>query len=326
MKTATIEKIHEINPIVGADRIELASIQGYQSVIKKGDFQVGDSVIFVQPDSLIPAKEWSAFLFKDKKTHFRTKTVRLKGAISDGIVFPMGILPDGAYDEGQEVSEVLGITHYEKTIPAQLAGFVKSSFPTLLFPKTDSPRLKTEFNMFEESQGIEFVGLLKIDGSSCSVYNKDCVFGVCSRNQELKEDENNSYWKVANKYNLKNVLPDGYAVQYETYGEGIQGNPLGIKGVDGLAFDVYDIITRRYLDFDTQVEFIQGIGMSMPRIVWRGVFNWASIAEMQEYANIQVYDNGKPAEGIVWKPAIEEFSQKSRMRLQYKTINQNYKD
>ena len=38
MKLASIEQIKEITPILGADKIELAKILGWQSIIKKGDF------------------------------------------------------------------------------------------------------------------------------------------------------------------------------------------------------------------------------------------------------------------------------------------------
>ena len=45
-KLASVQVISNLRSIEGADRIELARILGWNVVVKKGDFKVGDKVIF----------------------------------------------------------------------------------------------------------------------------------------------------------------------------------------------------------------------------------------------------------------------------------------
>ena len=86
---ATIQKIKELNPIPNADKIEVATVLGWQVVVGKGQFKVGDLVIYCEIDSVFPPKLEFEFL-KDRK--YRIRTIRLKGQISQGICFPLSIL------------------------------------------------------------------------------------------------------------------------------------------------------------------------------------------------------------------------------------------
>ena len=62
MKLAEVETITELSPIEGADKIELARVQGWQSVVKKGEYKVGDTIIFVPIDTMLEPQPWNAFL------------------------------------------------------------------------------------------------------------------------------------------------------------------------------------------------------------------------------------------------------------------------
>ena len=46
-KLAHVEKIVSIQPIDGADRIEVATVLGWQVVVKKDEFKVGDLCIYI---------------------------------------------------------------------------------------------------------------------------------------------------------------------------------------------------------------------------------------------------------------------------------------
>ena len=70
----------------------------------------------------------------------------------------------------------------------------------------------------------------KLDGTSVTYYKKDGVFGVCSRNLELLESPGNTQWRIARGLGLPEKLPDNFAIQGEIVGEGIQSNPLKLKG------------------------------------------------------------------------------------------------
>jgi hypothetical protein len=66
-KLATIARIEEIKPIVGADNIEHARVRGWWVVVKKKDFKIGDLCVYVETDSIMPdgltvekKEEWRA--------------------------------------------------------------------------------------------------------------------------------------------------------------------------------------------------------------------------------------------------------------------------
>ena len=108
---AHIEEIASLSPIEGADRIEVAQVLGWKVVVKKGEFQVGDKVVYIEIDSKVPASNpYFAFL-QDRK--YKVKTIKLRGQISQGLIVPIDVLPYGVYKIGDNVTEILGITKIE---------------------------------------------------------------------------------------------------------------------------------------------------------------------------------------------------------------------
>ena len=61
-KLATIRQITKIIPIEGADNIELAKIDGWQCIVKKGKFKENDLGIYFEIDSFLPCIEPFLFL------------------------------------------------------------------------------------------------------------------------------------------------------------------------------------------------------------------------------------------------------------------------
>ena len=113
-KLAHVEVIESLSPIIGADKIEVAKVLGWECVIKKGEFNVGDKIIYIEVDSVMPEKPEYEFL-RDRK--FRVRTIKLRGQVSQGLVLP---LPNDSYlkkygssfEIGEDVTELLGITKY----------------------------------------------------------------------------------------------------------------------------------------------------------------------------------------------------------------------
>lgn len=110
-KLAHIEKIEWIKPIKDADKIELCGILGWQCVITKKDkFKVGDSVVYIEIDSILPERKEFEFLRERK---FRIKTIKLRGELSQGICFPVDILPYRKdYHTGMDVTDIIGVEKY----------------------------------------------------------------------------------------------------------------------------------------------------------------------------------------------------------------------
>jgi RNA ligase (TIGR02306 family) len=258
-KMATIRKIDNIDPIPDADAIEVATLGGWKVVIKKGEHQVGDLVVYCEIDSWIPT-ELAPFLSKGQEPREyngikgeRLRTVKLRGQISQGLLLHRTVVLDkvGEIFEGMDVSDLLGIEKYDPPVPAQLAGEVRGNFPGFI-PKTDQERIQ---NLSLElmgwvSQSTEWEITEKLDGSSMTVYVFGDDEGVCSRNLNLKENDTNSFWRLARQEDLIQKIKStnrNLALQGELVGEGVQGNYYKLKGHKFFLFDIYDIDRGRYL-------------------------------------------------------------------------------
>lgn len=268
-KLATIRKIDDILPIDGADAIEVAVVDGWKVVVKKGEYQVNDLAVYCELDSWIPT-ELAPFLSKGKDPREfngvkgeRLRTIKLRGQISQGLLLPYAVVGK-ICSEGEDVSEILGIQKWEKPISAQLAGQVKGNFPTAI-PKTDQERVQNITKQLPILQGSLFEVTEKLEGSSMTCYLLDGVFGVCSRNLDLKRDDNNAFWKVAIKYDIETKMRglgmDNFAIQGELIGPGVQGNIYNLTDLDFYVFDIYDVGVGEYLYPDFRNVLIDKIGL-----------------------------------------------------------------
>lgn len=256
-KLVTIREVNEILPIEGADFIELVRVDGWQTICKKGEFKVGSLGLYFEVDSFLPIDERYEFLRKssfrklENKEGFRLKTMKLKGQWSQGLLLPLTIFPEiENIDFEADYSELLNVTKYEPPLPSQLTGIAKGNFPSFI-RKTDEERIqnlpayfdgKLRWKLFEASE--------KIDGSSMTVYFRDGDFGVCSRNIDLKEDDQNSFWVITNELDLRKILSEygrNIAIQGELAGPGIQKNRLKLDSLRFFIFNVWDIDQHRYM-------------------------------------------------------------------------------
>lgn len=419
-KMATIRRIDAINPIENADAIEVATVGGWKVVCQKGLYKAGDLVVYCEIDSWIPT-EVAPFLSKGQEPHEyngvkgeRLRTVRLRGQISQGLLLPFseiietwddGVLlsNEDLYNEGEDVSEILGIQKYEPPIPACLAGEVKGLFPSFI-PKTDEERclsgdtlIEVEDNKFRTIQNIcenkiickvksynvatqsvewksitdfsimrgstdwyeiitkngkklkatgnhrvwcddiksyrlvsdlsigqrviiidEVISITqiecdskryditvednhnffandilvhncqnlanewdelkkldpwfiteKVDGTSFTCYIKGDTFGVCSRNLELRENDSNTYWKVAKENDLETKMRKirsehgnvDFAIQSEILGEGIQKNKYNLKGQKMFVFNAYNITDGAFFSQDAVFDICKELGI-----------------------------------------------------------------
>jgi RNA ligase (TIGR02306 family) len=303
MKLASIQTITGIREIPGADHIEAATVLGYQTVIKKGEFRAGDLCVWHEPDTIVAERPEYEFLRKQK---FRLKVSRFKGQVSQGLALPLSLLPPGNYAAGDDVTEAVGIQKYEKPIPANLAGVAKGGFPSWI-AKTDEPNLRSFPEALAEFVGRRCVISQKVDGTSGTFYLRRGNFGVCSRNLELVEDPANAFWKVAQEFRVREALETlagDFALQGEVYGEGIQSNHARRHGVGLAVFNLFDIANHQYLGQARLAELSRATGLELVRVVWEGEFRF-TLDELVALANAQDYAPDAPAEGIVIRPVEE---------------------
>lgn len=313
-KLAKIAKIDELNPIEGADAIECAVVGGWKVVAQKGLYQVGDLAVYFEIDSWIP-HELAPFLSKGKEPREfegvkgeRLKTIRLRGQLSQGLLMPLEEACkniESELFEGLDVTVPLGILKWEKPVNAQLAGVCRGNFPSLI-PKTDQERvqnLKKEIRAAYDS-GLLFEVTEKLEGSSMTCYLIDGEFGVCSRNMDLKRDENNSFWKVAIEDDIENKMrfSDNFAIQGELIGPGIQGNIYKLSKPEFRVFDVYDIKDGTYMNPADRLDMITRMGLNhVPVLVTGKDLGIGTIDELLTWAEGESKLGKTEREGIVFK-------------------------
>ena len=105
-------KVTNITPINGADRVELAHVNGWQVMVKKGEYKIGDLAIYFEIDSKLPETEPFEFMAKYK---YRVKTQKfIKGSVlSQGLIMTPAELGLKDVKEGDFLTDKLGVTYYE---------------------------------------------------------------------------------------------------------------------------------------------------------------------------------------------------------------------
>ena len=322
-KLASIRRVSAIQPIEGADAIEIAVVDGWKVVTKKGEYVPGSLCIYCEIDSFLPIKEEFEFLRKSSykkmgdQEGFRLRTIKLRGQVSQGLLLPLttfqsfgyrlspnllnenyAIEPDRVVispsdmielSEGSDVTEVLGIVKYEPPIPAELSGKVKGNFPSFL-RKTDEERVQNitkEYGEYCYQSKHQFYVTEKLDGSSSTFYFNNGEFGVCSRNLELLETEGNTFWKVARELDLENKLRNygiNVSLQGELIGEGVQGNPYKLKGQTVKFFNAFDIDKQERMSLGGFLKIMDDLDLDFVPFLDMNFLLPRSIDGMLEYA------------------------------------------
>ena len=246
MNLASIEIIKALRPHQNADRLEFATVLGYECIVPRGKFTPGQRVVLIQPDTVLPDQPWSQPYFKLCRS--RVKALKLRGEWSFGIVEDLTTFPDLSSDASPEVvARTLGITKYDPPVPQDLNAI--GPLP-LLIPKTDEERWQ---NLSSLPYGETVDVTLKIDGQSCSYYcsrkEGEWRFGVLGRTLELRPDVVNAFTAHIARYDIESKLR-GYCERHhvslclrgESFGRGIQAskvNPHGRQSPGWAMFGVW---------------------------------------------------------------------------------------
>lgn len=248
-RLATVELVRAITPIPDADAIESVTVRNWTVVVKRGQFTVGDRVVYFEIDAALPlSDERFAFLASRGRTSIAVngaardvhvlKTARLRGVYSQGLVIAADeTVADAAI--GQDVADRFDVVKFEPPLPGGGSGEIAGVFPSHLGRKTDSERAQNfTTEQWATVQAHPWVATEKVDGTSLSVFrDHDGSLVVAGRN-----------WRIADGANLyrnalRSALPEaltalapGEGVQAEIVGPGIQGNRLGLSAVRVLVF------------------------------------------------------------------------------------------
>lgn len=320
MKLASIERVVKVDKHPNADKLDIVRVLGYDCIVGRDQYKEGEFVVFVQPDSLLPSDMgWASELLK-YTSRGRIRSIRLRGSWSMGLVLNHNTIYQHttvprdvwlSYEEGTEVSNLLGITKYEPPLPknAQAAGGLPFQIP-----KTDEDRYQ---NLREIPYGSIVDVSLKIDGCSFTAYCTKEHSGITSRSLDLRlgvdaaGNEFSSQWHEAEKkYNVLEKLANycekwdiELALRGEVYGTGIQSfekNPHSKLERDIGFYSVYDIRKHRYVDPNEQHNVLAVCAeLGLPTVPMLHLNTILDEELIQYYDNGTDTVNGKPFEGVV---------------------------
>lgn len=345
-KLASIQTVNAVEPIPNADAIEKIRVLGWWVVVKKGEHQPGDKLVYCEIDSLLPERPEFEFLrassFKPAQTDvtgavtlpagFRIKTVRLRGQVSQGICFPLSVLPPSApAEEGADVTDLLGVLKWEPPLPVGMGGRVKGPFPGFI-PKTDETRIQVLETVLERHRGKTFYVTEKLDGTSFTAFLRQGEFGICSRNLWMDEaDETNVLVRVAKSMRLEEKLRTArerlghdLAIQAEVIGPGIQKNKYALPAVTLRVFSVLNVDAYKLLDHAESLSLLAGTELeSVPQlgtlVLDHNVDQLVAFSEGPSALNPKIQ-----REGVVLRPLAEEFDEDIGGRLSFKVINPKF--
>jgi len=355
---AYVAKIDEIKEIVGADKIEQARIGGWNCIIQKGEYNVGDLVVVattdaVIPDSLSDAMNVTNYLRKGQ----RVRTVKLRGVYSECLIIPITYIQGVKRVEGADVMEALGIFKYEppiKTIQLSVGGrkIRYDENPNFLV-YYKFPNQKNVPEMFNEEDIVQITR--KIHGTNAryavvkkvklSFWDKvkkffrvadkwiDYDFCYGSHNVEKGSDSQGFYstdvWReIADKYNIKEKLWN-FVKHYllEDTGSGItlygEIYGAGIQkgydyGLEEIKFVGFDIMINGKYLDTLNTKLILNDLLRLPHVEELYVGKWSKEVQDMFVINNFIPKTKVPHEGIVVKSVSGERSKIS------KVINNDY--
>ena len=339
-KLASIQRIWKIEPIEGADRIELAHVLGWQCVVNKGQFQPMDIAVYFEIDSFLPIRDEFEFMRSSsyKKTDimgegFRLRTMRFRGQISQGLLLPVSQFPEIPKDAdvGDDVTELLGVRKWEIEERATTGGTVIGTLPYDI-PHTDETRVQEEPELIQAFAGLEYYISTKMDGSSHSIGIDENGFHVTGHNYEYKDDGSSSFYKLVKAREYQAKMEDYMkarglkmlTIQGELCAPGIQQNRLRLAKPEWYVFTIREngkrVGLKRMLQICEALDItpvpIEEVDTDLPS-------KYPTVEALLSRADGE-YPNGGKKEGIVIRPTEPVFCPLISASLSMKVVSNKY--
>mgnify|MGYP001593299588 FL=1 len=308
-------RIQEIEKHPNADKLGIVRIFGYTVCVRLGDFQEGDLVAYIVPDSIVPDSPLFSFL----DGHYRIRVKRLRGIMSQGLLIKV---PEGV-KEGDDAAEILGVTRYEPPLPLMSGGEAEKP-PRGIYPVYDVESWYRYKHLLVP--GEEVIITEKIHGANGIFLWQDGRMYCGSRTEWKKENKNNLWWQALRQSSwLENFCRDhsDICVYGEVFGQ-VQDLKYGTR--DGeILFRTFDLCRNgQWINFKEVCEiFSVNVGASP----------WVPIIAKEPYdeEKIKKFMDGPShipgaqhiREGIVIRP-VEERTDSEIGRVQLKVVSNQY--
>lgn len=361
-----IVEIEAIEDHPDADALEIARIGGYRSIVKIGEYRAGDRVAYIPEDSVVPEAVlrriglWDEARGKGRcagKQGNRVKAIRLRGVVSQGLLYPAAEVPDsGGPDSGgvgvavgADVAGTLGITKYEPPIPVHMSGEVANVRGHTL--DYDIESLQKFPGILEDGEEVVFSE--KLHGTwtcfgfdPCLEHDELLEGGTIISSKGLSSTGLVFKWNEANAENLyvrifrKLLLDTGLWTRIveaarsageplyllgETFGRKVQDLEYGQATPAFRAFDLYRGAPRvgRFESRTALFAQLADWGIESVPVLYRGPFSMTEAEKWRDGRS--TLTDAHVREGIVITPAEERSCPKLPMaRVQLKLVSPDY--
>ena len=308
-----------------ADKLEIANILGYSCVVGKGQYKTGDLAIYLPIDSIVPKdilEELGLVGALKGANKNRVKMVKLRGAVSEGILYPINgnkIPSDMSLKEGDDVMDIIKVTKYAERIPRKFKGLVENTRKKFQENNYDDVALDVKFDVEALKK---YPRVLNLEEGVCI---SEKVHGSCERfariNGQIKistkrlgnlgqafspDEKKNTYVLMYAKYErefekLFVKFTGDVIVVGEIFGRKIQDMDYGTDP-DLRIFDIwYD---GKFLNTDQVLKALKGTGLKYVPILYRGQWD-ESLLDKYVSGKSLIPTADCMREGIVIRPDFE---------------------
>jgi RNA ligase (TIGR02306 family) len=325
MSTLIVEvcQIDQVLPHNNADSLELCVVKGWQCVTQKGIRKVGDKIVYIPIDTIMPFELSEKVGVTKYLSNQRVKCAKLRGEPSFGVI----IEPDDPnWEMGKDVAEHYGLTKYVPPIKVT-CGDASPRNP-LMGNYTDIENLRNFNTAFTD--GEEVVCTEKCHGGQtrCGIVNGEWV--AASKNlmrykPPVEAMAGNLYWFAYTIQGIRDYVEETakahtkVLVCGEVYGK-VQSLHYGLPGTIGFAaFDIE--VDGKYLDYQEFSDICAKYNIPRVPEVYRGPYSLDLIK--QHSTGKTLFNDTHIREGIVVKPVVERSHHRSG-RVIFKFINDAY--
>ena len=323
-------RIDAIKPHPNADRLELAVVGGWEIITGKDNYVVGDIVVHIQPDAMVPqewADKWDVTKYlswKKEAKNGRVRAAKLRSVTSYGFLVPN----ESDAELGTDLAEHYGITKYDP--PQKLgAGQVRSQHPLfhmytniqnlrnfkdklpygeplVITEKIHGTNSRVGWVRNTDSQFVEGDPMMRVVGThrtqrdpeDCGIYS--LPFELHGELLETILDWIAEIWDSGGHGQLNSVIFFG-----EIFGAGVQDLHYGAKQEKD--YRVFDIaVNGEYLPWSTLEFLADEYDLPLVPVLTRGVFDFEQLVE--EAQGDTTFDDSHTREGVVVRPWMQELT------------------
>jgi RNA ligase (TIGR02306 family) len=311
--------VDAVAPHPNADRLEIATVLGWQVVVPKARYSPGDRVVYFPPDAIVPKEHSDRFGVTQYLANGRVKCARLRGVASYGF---LAAADDLAVPVGTDLGAHYGVTRWLPPVRPCKHGEALPDHPW--FPRyTDLENLRNFPGVLVPGEEVMVTEKLHGTNVRVGIVRGERMAGSHNvrRAQPAEGMNENPYW-------LPWTLPPAVALLEhfardhervvlfgESYGRRVQSFHYGL--LDGLGFAAFDLLVgERYLDGDELGAVLRRFGVPAVPELWRGPFSLDELKRLASGRTTLAADHIR--EGVVVRPVRERYDERvGRVVLKY---------